>query len=176
MRTRDAGEDDLPAILNIHRSAFDRDDEAALVRQLLQDETAQPLVSCVAEVGGALVGHGLFTAMHLTQPASPVRCAILAPLAVLPEHQRQGVGRALIEAGCHCLQQRQTELVFVLGDPAYYMRCGFQPAVPLGLQAPYRITPEAAWMVRALMPEVLGHVRGTVACARSLQPQAYWQE
>ncbi len=67
----------------------------------------------------------------------------LAPLAVLPERQGQGVGRALMEEGL----RRVSAPVLVLGDPAYYGRFGFEPAAPRGITNPWRIDgPE--WMVR----------------------------
>ena len=105
-----------------------------------------------------------------------MRCAILAPLAVVPAMHRRGVGRGLIEQGCSVLARQGTDLVFVLGDPAHYTRCGFEPAMPHGLRAPQAIKPQDAWMVRPLRPHVLGAVHGTVVCARALQPVHYWRE
>lgn len=175
-RIRIAEPQDHQGILQVHRLAFRRDDEAHLVDELIRDESARPLVSVVAEDQGALVGHGLFTTAWLTGPAPAARCSILAPLAVVPRRQRAGVGRELIEAGCAELGRSGVELVFVLGDPSYYSRCGFEPALPHGLRAPYAITPQEAWMVRALGPHGFGRARGTVVCARALQPQEYWRE
>lgn len=95
---------------------------------------------------------------------------------MVPESQRRGVGRALIEHGVDRLAAEGVQLVFVLGDPAYYTRCGFVPATPLGLRAPYPIEPEPAWRVRALVPDLLGAVEGTVACATTLARPEYWRE
>jgi putative acetyltransferase len=105
-----------------------------------------------------------------------IACSILAPLAVVPAFQRRGVGRALIEHGARVLAESGVKLIFVLGDPAYYTRCGFGPATPHGLRAPYPIVPEEAWMVRSLVPGLLGKVEGTVACAASLARPEYWRE
>jgi len=176
MRYREAKPEELEQVLQVHRLAFNRQDESLLVTALLQDETALPALSCVAEEDATVVGHALFTALGLVATNSPVECAVLAPLAVLPGHQNAGVGRNLIEYGCQELRQRGTMFLFVLGDPGYYTRCGFQPAIPHGLRAPYTIAPEEAWMVRPLEPHILGTVQGTVVCARSLQPESYWRE
>lgn len=176
MQVRESTEDDEAQVLEVHRLAFGRDDEAALVRDLLRDETARPLLSAVAEVQGRIAGHVLFTALRLRGTEHAPGLSLLAPLAVAPAHQKAGLGRRLIEFGCETLGRRGTGLVFVLGDPGYYGRCGFEPAVPHGLRAPYAVTPEEAWRVRPLQPDVLGAVRGTVACARSLQPERYWRE
>ncbi len=163
-------------VLRVVRSAFSRDDEPLLVAALLRDRTAQPSHSLLAYDAEQPAGHGLFTNVTLAGGARTVRCAILAPLAVVPESQRKGVGRALIERGASVLAGAGVQLLFVLGDPAYYTRRGFVPATPYGLHAPYPIAPEEAWMVRPLAPELLGVLNGTVACAESLTRPEYWRE
>lgn len=173
---REAGDTEDDEVLPIHRLAFRRADEALLVEKLLRDSSAQPCLSLLALEGGERVGHGLFTTLGLDASMGQARCAILAPLAVLPAWQRRGVGCGLIGAGCDLLARRGVELVFVLGDPGYYTRCGFAPALPWGLAAPYAIEPQAAWMVRALRPGVLGTVAGTVRCALTLAEEEYWRE
>jgi putative acetyltransferase len=167
---------DDAVVLHIEGLAFGRDDEPRLVAALLRDPTAQPSLSLLAYEAGRPVGHVLLTRLALLGASRAVPCAILAPLAVIPRAQRQGVGRALIERGAGLLAGAGVQLLFVLGDPAYYTRCGFVPATPHGLHAPYPIVPEAAWMVRALAPGLLGSVQGTVACADSLAKPEYWRE
>jgi len=167
---------DFPAIARVHRLAFGRDDEARLALDLLRDPTAQPSLSLLAYDNARPVGHILFTDLSLHGSACSVACAILAPLAVVPGLQRQGLGRALIERGVAALTARGVGLLFVLGDPDYYTGRGFSPASPRGLQAPYRIEPDEAWMVRPLQPDLLGKVRGTVSCAASLAAPEYWRE
>jgi putative acetyltransferase len=167
---------DTDAVLSVERAAFAREDEAELVAALLQDHTAQPSLSLLAFWENKPAGHVLFTRVVLAGPSRQVPASILAPLAVVPELQRQGVGRALIEHGANLLAASGTQLLFVLGDPAYYTRCGFTPAVPHGLRAPYPIVPEEAWMVRPLAPNILGSVTGVIACAESLAKPEYWHE
>jgi putative acetyltransferase len=176
MQFRESTAAEVDDVLRIHRLAFQRDDEAALVARLLLDPSAQPSLSLLAEAEGEQVGHVLFTALRLVGTSSPVGCALMAPLAVLPSHQRSGVGRGLIEHGCRVLAGRGIALVFVLGDPRYYTRCGFRPAIPAGLHAPFAIKPEEAWMARALCPDTLGSIHGTVQCAHSLADEQYWRE
>jgi len=176
MRIAETSETDLDVVMRIEREAFARDDEAQLVAALLRDPTAQPVISLLALEDERPVGHALFTKVALAGSRPNVASAILAPLAVLPAFQRQGVGRALIEHGAGVLAKSGVKLLFVLGEPAYYTRCGFVPAIPCGLHAPYQVVPEAAWMVRALGPGLLGTVTGTVACAKSLAKPEYWRE
>jgi putative acetyltransferase len=176
MQIVEAGPADADAVLGVERAAFARDDEAELVAALLRDPTAQPSLSLLARVANRPVGHVLFTKVVLAGAAREVPASILAPLAVLPAHQRQGVGRSLIEQGASRLAASGVQLLFVLGDPAYYGRFGFVPALPLGMRAPYPIVPEDAWRVRALAPDLLGRVTGAIVCARSLAKPAYWVE
>jgi putative acetyltransferase len=162
--------------LLVERAAFGQDDEAELVRRLLDDAGARPLLSLLARDDGRPVGHILFTAAHLDGPSRAVAAAILAPLAVVPEAQGKGVGGRLIARGVELLARSGVELVFVLGHPGYYPRHGFEPAGRHGLAAPYPISPEEAWMVRALRPGLIGSVRGTVVCAEAMDRPEYWRE
>jgi len=173
---REALPTDLQDILRVHRAAFQRAEEAELVAELLQDPSAQPMLSLCAVDADRVVGHVLFSTVRLQGDSPSAACALMAPLAVQPSHQRAGVGRGLIEHGCRLLFDHGTELVFVLGDPAYYGRCGFVPAIPLGLQAPYAIEPEEAWRVRAPSAERFGILRGTVESPRALAAEHYWRE
>ncbi len=175
MRIAKATDAGLDIVLRIEREAFGQDDEANLVAALHRDPTAQPVLSLLAYDDGHPIGHVLFTRVTLDRRPD-VACSILAPLAVVPAFQRRGVGRALIEHGARLLAESGVKLLFVLGDPNYYTRCGFEPAIPYGLRAPYPIVPEEAWMVRALVPGLLGTVEGTVACASTLAPRKYWVE
>ena len=147
----------------------------SLLDELFPDPTAEPILSLLAEDGPRVLGHVLFTKVVI-QGAEPVAARILAPLAVLPSAQKQGVGRQLIEAGLSQLRDTGVELVFVLGDPAYYTRFGFQPAGIQGLVAPHPIPVEhaEAWMVQELYRGVLGRVMGEVACSEVLNRREYW--
>lgn len=176
MRIREAGPMDTDAVWRVERAAFARDDEANLVAALLRDPTAQPSLSLLASVNDTAVGHALFTRVVLAGVSTRVPAAILAPLAVVPEWQRQGVGRSLIGHGATVLARAGVQLLFVLGDPGYYTRWGFVPAVPHGLDPPYPVTPEGAWMVRPLVPDVLDGVAGRVVCASTLSKPEYWHE
>lgn len=89
------------------------------------------------------------------------RAAGLAPLAVAPAVQRQGIGSQLARAGLEICRERGFALVVVLGDPAYYARFGFEPASAHGLGGDYP-APEGAFRVMALVAGALNGARGTV--------------
>lgn len=166
---------DEARVLTVEREAFGAPDVAQLVADLLQDATAQPLLSLLAWEAGEAVGHIMFTPATLVG-AEDMSVSILAPLAVVPSFQGRGIGGSLIEHGVDRLRASGVDLVFVLGHPGYYPRHGFLPAIPLGLEAPYTISPREAWMVRALRPGIPGRVRGTIACADALNRPEHWRE
>lgn len=176
MLIRPADQVALADVLRIHELAFGRPDETRLVRDLLADPTAQPVLSLLAEIAGQLVGHIFFSAIHPAGSGETERWSLLAPLAVLPDFQGRGIGGALIEAGCGQLATRGTGLVFVLGDPAYYGRHGFRPALPEGLEPPYPVDPPEAWMVRPLRGDLPETPKGKVRCADALAAEMYWKE
>lgn len=176
---REAGEGDLPAVLDIHRLAFGQEEEAALVEAIIKDASAEPMLSLIAvEEEGTPVGHVLFSRAALSGSETPVSAAILAPLAVLPAAQSRGIGGRLIEEGVGRLAASGVDLVFVLGYPDYYGRHGFAAAGPQGLEAPYPIAQEHtdAWMVRDLGEGLVGTVSGKVACCLALDHPALWTE
>lgn len=175
---REAESSDLEAVLKVERLAFGQDEEADLVRMLLNDRSAKPLLSLAAFRNDHAVGHILFTRVRLVDTSDEASAVILAPMAVIPEAQGQGIGGKLIREGLRLLAEKEVDLVFVLGHPEYYPRHGFMPAASLGFEAPYPIAEEHAdaWMVQALRPDLIGRVTGTVVCADSLNRPEYWLE
>lgn len=177
MQIRETRHSELDTILSVARSAFGSDEVPDLVRDLLSDPTANPTLSLLAFDGDRAVGHILFTSARL-EPEAPLSISILAPLAVVPDRQKQGIGRKLIEHGLRMLRESGIDLVFVLGHPAYYPRHGFRTAGWLGFNAPYPI-PEKdadAWMVQALQPGKCISYKGTVICAEKLNRPEHWRE
>ena len=174
---REAEDSDLDDVLSVQRAAFDSDEEANLVRDLLGDASAKPIVSLLACRGDCAVGHILFTRARL-EPGSALSLSLLAPLAVVPQQQGQGIGGALIAKGFDVLAQAAVDIVFVLGYPQYYRRHGFEPAANIGFVAPYPIAEKNAdaWMARALRPEAVGAVGGKIICAETLSKPEYWRE
>ncbi|HVV65652.1 MAG TPA: N-acetyltransferase [Rhizomicrobium sp.] len=116
-----------PQIASVTRAAFSNrrgsgDAEEALIQALRQ--SGDVVVELTAMCGGSVLGHVMFSRMT-TGPVA-IEAAALAPLSVSPQHQRRGIGGALIERGLALCSERGTAAVFVLGDPACYRRFGFE--------------------------------------------------
>ncbi len=150
---------DIGDIRQVNLSAFETATEADLVDALR--EQARPIVSLVAEDRRAIVGHILFSPVTLSSDPD-LRIMGLAPMAVVPDRQRQGVGSALARAGIAACLELGFEAVIVLGHPEYYPRFGFVPASRFGLRSEYDV-PDDVFMALELRPRALeGLEPGTI--------------
>ena len=153
--------DDLGGVRQVNLSAFETDLEANLVDALRAQ--ADPLVSLVAvgeHADGGIVGHILFTPVTLSsQPNLPIMG--LAPMAVMPERQRQGIGSDLVRAGIDACRDTGCIAIVVLGHAEYYPRFGFVPASRFGLVSEYDV-PDDVFMALELTAGVLRGNAGTI--------------
>jgi putative acetyltransferase len=177
MLIRETTEADLKDIWTVERAAFKTEAEANLTKDLLADPTAQPTLSLLAYIDKQPVGHILFTKAYITN-APKVAASFLAPLAVVPKHQKQGIGGALIKKGIELQATLRIEVVFVLGHPRYYPKFGFTPAAKYGFEPTYPIPAEVAdaWMLQALKPNILGTIKGKVMGSNSMNRPENWRE
>jgi putative acetyltransferase len=130
MIIRDEAEGDQSAIHRVQTLAFRGPAEATLVDNLRR--TGDAVISLIAADGTRILGHILFSKLN-----APIRTLALAPVAVHPDFQRQGIGSALIRKGLERAYRDSWEAVFVLGDPGYYSRFGFSADAAEGYVAPY---------------------------------------
>lgn len=110
--------------------AFGGRAEADLVERLRADGDAA--IALVAERAGAIVGHVMFSPME-----APVRALALAPVTVAEGARRQGLASRLINTGLAIARDQRWQMIFVLGEPAYYSRFGFEPSLAAGFASPY---------------------------------------
>jgi len=155
---------DRAAVRAVNEAAFGRDDEASLVERLHAGGAV--LVSRVAEVDSRIVGHILFSRMWIDTAAASMTAVALAPMAVLPAHQRQGIGGRLIRDGLDCIRAQGEQVVIVLGHPDYYARFGFSSDRARALSSPF---PPEAFMALELTPGALDDVNGTVRYPRAFE-------
>lgn len=162
---RESRPEDLPKLEQLYQSAFPEEDLVPLLRELLaEDEGVLSLVACLR---GEVVGHVCFTAC--TAGEGGAHLALLAPLAVAPDHQRRGFGSGLVHAGLEASRARGAIACCVLGDPNYYSRFGF--AAETAIEAPYALP--AAWQGAW---QSLGLVDPAPAIAGKLAVPAPWRK
>ena len=159
MIIRPEQEADFDAVRQVNRLAFGQPAEATLVDALRK--SAEPLISLVAVDDNQVVGHIFFTPVSLESDDSTSTALGLAPMAVLPDYQRQGVGSELVRAGLRECRRIGYNLVVVLGHAEYYPRFGFVPASQKGLTSEYPV-PDDVFMAIELEPGALKGRRGLV--------------
>jgi putative acetyltransferase len=147
---------DLAAIREIHRRAFGQEQEGAIVDALRANGGAR--LSLVATAGDRVVGHILYSPAHV----GDIVGAALGPMAVLPAHQRHGIGSRLVEAGNAQLQGAGCPFIVVVGHPAFYPRFGFRPASSCGLVCEWPV-PDEVFMALILDESRLAGVTGVVS-------------
>lgn len=140
VRIRAEAPADHAGVRRVHEAAFGGPLEADLVDAVRADGLAT--VSLVAARGERVIGHILFSPIDVDGAAAPAALA-LAPMGVLPEEQRSGVGSRLVRAGLEACRARGVGSVIVLGHPTYYPRFGFAPASGFGLRCPWEGHEEA---------------------------------
>ena len=153
MNIRPARPEDHGAIRALVTAAFapipqSNGAEADIVEGVRQERAG--LADLVAEEDGRVIGHVLFSRMTC-EPALLV--AALGPVAVAPDHQRRGVGAALINRGLRECRALGVKAVVLLGHPTYYPRFGFSAEAAAQIDSPYAGSP--AFMALALTPGAL---------------------
>ena len=149
--------DDVGPIRVVNEAAFGGHEEADLIDRLRHEGAV--LASFVAELDGRVIGHVLFSRMLIEAAHDSLPSVALAPLAVLPKHQRCGVGSRLVQFGLDWLLARGERSVLVLGHPRYYQRFGFSTDRAHLLTSPF---PPDAFMALELVANALDGIRGTV--------------
>ena len=149
MIVRPESPSDYRAIDGLLRSAFGGEEESQLVRSLRATDEYVPDLALVADENGKVVGHIVFSYVTLKDDEE-FRVLALAPMAVVPDLQRRGIGGALVKAGLQRADERGEPLVIVVGHPTYYPRFGFESARRYGIEPPSAAFPDDAFMVRRL--------------------------
>ena len=157
MKVRPENKNDTGMIETVINAAFETSAEANLVTALR--EHAQPVISLVAEDGGDIIGHIMFSPVVI-EGHETLKLMGLAPIAVSPGRQEQGVGTELVNHGLEACKRLGCGAVVVLGHPGYYCRFGFMPGTRFGIKSEYDV-PEDVFMVKELRPGYLDGVTGT---------------
>ena len=142
--------------------AFGQPDEALLVERIRKSPFFIPELSLVAESPeNEILGYILFSIISIEHHKSRFPSLALAPVAVMPEHQHQGIGGQLIMAGIDKATRLGHESVILLGHADYYPRFGFEPTRTWDIICPFEV-PEENYMAIELVPNGLKDKSGLV--------------
>ena len=170
LEIRDYALGDLQSIERLYAKAFPDEDLLPLIQDLLLETTAT--LSLVGTVNSQLVANAIFTNCVLSNTECGI--ALLGPVAVWPELQKQGFGSAIIRNGLQRLRESGVAIVSVLGDPAYYERLGFAPETQI--EPPYELPAEwqTAWQ-SVTLDNKLGSCSGKLRVPKAWQRQELWE-
>lgn len=175
-QVRTATSRDRDAIHALHLRAFpDQENRlvAALAERLLVEPSSPDSLLLVAELDGEVAGHIAFSPCYAEHDSTCLGY-VLAPLAVMPEHQQQGLGTQLVETGIRHLTEREARVVLVYGDPAYYGRFGFSAETAKALLPPFELSMPFGWQALALPPFDAARPAVRIRCVAALQNPALW--
>lgn len=176
MNIRIATTHDGDAIRQLYLSAFTEAENevvATLAVELLDENSALPILSLVAEMEGAVVGHVAFSPIKIENQAA-IQAYILAPLAVRPDVQKQRIGTALVEYGMQKLSAMGVDLIFVYGAPEYYGRFGFSAEAAQGFSAPYPLQYPFGWQAIAIGDRAVDNRPHAMQCVQALCKPSLW--
>jgi putative acetyltransferase len=150
--------EDINDIHVLNELAFGQPQEANIVDKLRNN--CEGLLSLVAIENEKIVGHILFSPAVIEGQHGIIKGMGLAPMAVLPEMQRQGIGTQLVKTGIENLKKTQCPFIVVLGHPEYYPRFGFERASLYGIKCQWEGIPDEVfmilWLDKSATPPVSG--------------------
>jgi len=150
---------DISAVRDLNDAAFGDIAEGSIVDALR--EACPDAISLVAVDGGQVVGHIFFS--PVTVEGTEICGMGLAPMAVLPERQGQGIGSKLVHAGIDTVRAQGWPFLIVLGHPEFYTRFGFEPASRRGLRCQWEGVPDEAFMVLVFDEDAMVGVSGVAS-------------
>ena len=168
--------DDIVSLFGASFTASEGDEEgqliAGLARDLLENTGLTDLDVFTAVMGEMLVGCIMFTRMHYSEDDRVV--VLLAPVAVATDHQRAGIGQALLVHGLEAMRQKGADIAITYGDPAYYGKVGFAQISTREAAAPMTLNYPHGWMAKPLSQDDFEPLRGASRCVDAFNNPAYW--
>jgi len=152
--------EDFNSIYEVNKQAFKQKDESELIQRIRAGNNFIPELSLVAEENGKIIGHILFSKIKIIGKKEYESLA-LAPMAVLPEFQKHGIGGKLINDGLNKARELGFDSVIVLGHQDYYPRFGFERASKWNIKCPFEV-PDEAFMAIELTVGNLAEKSGIV--------------
>ena len=150
--------EDINDIREVNEKAFGKPQEANIINNLRRN--CDELLSLVAVENEKIVGYILFSPAIIDGKHGIIKGMGLAPMAVLPEKQRQGIGSELVKIGIEYLKETKYLFIIVLGHPEYYPRFGFEPASRYRIKSQWEGVPDNAFMILWLDKTMMDKVSG----------------
>lgn len=145
---------------------FSDKDEHNLVRRLRNSNEFIKELSLIVEEENKILGHVLLTKALINGEDTSFEALALAPLAVLPEYQKSGIGKKLMNKAIERARELGYKSIVVLGHEKYYPKFGFEKASKYGVKAPFEV-PDEAYMILELLPGGLNGVSGIVEYSKA---------
>jgi len=149
---------DVNKIREVNKRAFKQEHEASAVDKLR--DNCKSILSLVAVDENQVVGYILFSPAVVEGESGKLLGTGLAPVAVLPKYQRQGIGTELVQTGVARIKQGGCPYIIVLGYPEYYSRFGFEPANRYGISSEWDVPDDEAFMILILNKRAMKDVTG----------------
>ena len=167
-KIRKENKNDYNEVYNVIKKAFETaehsdENEQDLVVRLRKSKAFIPELSLVAVEENKIVGYILFTKIKIKDNIE----LALAPLAVLPEYQRKGIGKKLIETGHNIAKNLGYHYSIVLGSENYYSKMGYIPAIQYGIKAPFQVPDENFMAIKLNDTNI--EIKGTVEYAKEFE-------
>ena len=160
IRIRQEVKEDHKRVYEINKRAFGQENESKLIEKIRKGPNFVPELSLVAEKDNEIVGHILFSKIKIVGE-SEFETLALAPMAVIPKLQKQGIGGKLIKKGIEKAIELGFDSIIVLGHKDYYPKFGFQQASKWGIKSPFEV-PDEAFMAIELTEKALESRAGVV--------------
>jgi len=158
IKIREEKKEDYDAVQIINDRAFGTPEEGRIVHTLRK--LCPDTLSLVAVSDEKIVGHIFFSPVTIDHKGKQIVGMGLAPMAVLPEFQNQGIGSMLVKEGLRRIKETESPFVIVVGHIHYYPQFGFKPASKYGLKCQWDEVPDEAFMVIILNQSVMAGVTG----------------
>lgn len=152
---------DHDTVYNINKLAFGSEIEPKLIAALRKSKSFVRGLSLVAVKEEKVLGHALLTRAFIVNRGRRFKCLVLGPMAVLPEYQKQGIGKKLMEEGFERAKELGFTAIAVLGHETYYPKFGFIPASQKNIKTSFKV-PDENFMIVELVPNALKGISGMV--------------
>jgi predicted N-acetyltransferase YhbS len=142
-----------------------------LASELASNLDNEEIVGFGAYEDQSLIGSIFFTRLRFNEP---ILVYMLGPVAISTEHQKQGVGQALINYGLNDLRSRSVAVAITYGDPSFYSRVGFAPLSENVIQAPLKLTMPEGWLGQSLTGDPVPVINDCPTCVKAFNDPVYW--